>query len=72
MSDSVRAWYSEFQDERFTELTLWQELRRRQVFRLAGLNITGAWVVIQVADRVKLRGYLTIDAECTHGTESLQ
>jgi TolB-like protein len=28
----------------------WQELRRRRVFRLAGLYIVGAWLVIQVAD----------------------
>jgi TolB-like protein len=28
----------------------WQELRRRRVFRLAGLYVVGAWVVIQVAD----------------------
>ena len=31
-------------------MKLWQELRRRRVFRLAGLYIVGAWVVIQVAD----------------------
>jgi TolB-like protein/tetratricopeptide (TPR) repeat protein len=29
---------------------VWQELRRRRVFRLAGLYIVGAWLVIQVAD----------------------
>jgi TolB-like protein/tetratricopeptide (TPR) repeat protein len=28
----------------------WQELRRRRVFRLAGLYIFGAWALIQVAD----------------------
>lgn len=28
------------------------ELRRRQIFRLVGLYIVGAWVVIQVADIV--------------------
>jgi TolB-like protein/Tfp pilus assembly protein PilF len=28
----------------------WQELRRRKVFRTAGLYIVGAWLVIQVAD----------------------
>jgi TolB-like protein/Tfp pilus assembly protein PilF len=28
----------------------WQELRRRRVYRMAGLYIVGAWVVIQVAD----------------------
>jgi len=28
----------------------WQELRRRRVYRLAGLYIVGAWLVIQVAD----------------------
>ena len=31
-------------------MNLWQELRRRRVFRLAGLYIVGAWLVIQVAD----------------------
>lgn len=31
-------------------MKLWQELRRRRVFRLAGLYIVGAWLVIQVAD----------------------
>jgi len=31
-------------------MKFWQELRRRRVFRLAGLYIIGAWVVIQVAD----------------------
>lgn len=31
-------------------MKFWQELRRRRVFRLAGLYIVGAWVVIQVAD----------------------
>jgi TolB-like protein/Tfp pilus assembly protein PilF len=29
---------------------VWQELRRRRVFRLAGLYIFGAWALIQVAD----------------------
>jgi len=29
---------------------LWQELRRRKVFRTAGLYVVGAWLVIQVAD----------------------
>jgi len=29
---------------------LWHELRRRRVFRLAGLYVVGAWLVIQVAD----------------------
>jgi TolB-like protein/tetratricopeptide (TPR) repeat protein len=29
---------------------LWQELSRRRVYRLAGLYIIGAWLVIQVAD----------------------
>jgi TolB-like protein len=29
---------------------LWQELRRRRVFRTAGLYIVGAWLVVQVAD----------------------
>ena len=33
-----------------TKMTFWQELRRRRVFRLAGLYIIGMWVVIQVAD----------------------
>jgi TolB-like protein/Flp pilus assembly protein TadD len=31
-------------------LNFWQELRRRRVYRLAGLYIIGAWLVIQVAD----------------------
>ena len=31
-------------------MKFWQELRRRRVFRLAGLYIVGAWLVIQVAD----------------------
>ena len=31
-------------------MKFWQELRRRRVYRLAGLYILGAWVVIQVAD----------------------
>ena len=31
-------------------MKVWQELRRRRVFRLAGLYIVGAWLVIQVAD----------------------
>jgi len=29
---------------------VWQELRRRRVFRVAGLYVVGAWLVIQVAD----------------------
>lgn len=31
-------------------MSLFQELRRRRVFRLAALYIVGAWVVLQVAD----------------------
>jgi TolB-like protein len=31
-------------------MKFWQELRRRRVFRLAGLYIVGSWVIIQVAD----------------------
>lgn len=31
-------------------MRFWQELRRRRVFRLAGLYVVGAWLVIQVAD----------------------
>jgi len=31
-------------------VNFWQELRRRRVYRLAGLYIVGAWLVIQVAD----------------------
>ena len=31
-------------------VNLWQELRRRKVFRTAGLYVVGAWLVIQVAD----------------------
>lgn len=31
-------------------MKFWQEMRRRRVFRLAGLYIVGAWLVIQVAD----------------------
>ena len=29
-------------------MKLWQELRRRRLFRLAGIYIVGAWVAIQV------------------------
>lgn len=31
-------------------MKFWQELRRRRVYRLAGLYIVGAWLVIQVAE----------------------
>lgn len=31
-------------------MKVWRELRRRKVFRTAGLYIVGAWLVIQVAD----------------------
>jgi TolB-like protein/tetratricopeptide (TPR) repeat protein len=31
-------------------MNFWQELRRRRVYRMAGLYIVGAWVVIQVAE----------------------
>jgi TolB-like protein/Tfp pilus assembly protein PilF len=31
-------------------MKFWQELRRRRVFRMAGLYIVGAWLLIQVAD----------------------
>ena len=31
-------------------MKLLRELRRRQMFRLVGLYIVGAWLVIQVAD----------------------
>ena len=31
-------------------MKFWQELRRRRVFRLAGLYIVGAWLIIQVTD----------------------
>lgn len=31
-------------------MIIWQELRRRRVFRVAGMYIIGAWLVIQVAD----------------------
>jgi TolB-like protein len=31
-------------------MKFWQELRRRRVYRLAGLYIVGAWLIIQVAD----------------------
>ena len=30
-------------------MSLWQEGRRRRVFRLIGLYVVGAWLVIQVA-----------------------
>ncbi len=30
-------------------MNVWQELRRRRVFRLIGLYIVGAWLAIQVA-----------------------
>jgi len=33
-------------------MRFWQELRRRRVFRLAGLYVVGAWLVVQVADIV--------------------
>ena len=33
-------------------MKFWQELRRRRVFRLAGLYIVGAWLAVQVADIV--------------------
>lgn len=29
---------------------LWQELRRRRVYRMSGFYIVGAWLIIQVAD----------------------
>jgi TolB-like protein len=32
------------------QVKFWQELRRRRVFRLAGLYVVGAWLAIQVAD----------------------
>jgi hypothetical protein len=28
----------------------WQELRRRRVYRMSGLYVVGAWLIIQVAD----------------------
>ena len=31
-------------------MNFWKELRRRRVYRLAGLYIVGAWLIIQVAD----------------------
>ncbi len=31
-------------------MKFWQELRRRRVYRLAGLYIVGAWLVIQVVE----------------------
>jgi TolB-like protein/Flp pilus assembly protein TadD len=31
-------------------MNIWRELRRRQMFRLVGIYIVGAWLVIQVAD----------------------
>lgn len=31
-------------------MKVWQELRRRRVFRVAGLYVVGAWLVIQVGD----------------------
>jgi TolB-like protein/cytochrome c-type biogenesis protein CcmH/NrfG len=31
-------------------MNFWTELRRRRVYRLAGLYIVGAWLIIQVAD----------------------
>jgi TolB-like protein len=33
-------------------MRFWQELRRRRVYRLAGLYVVGAWLVVQVADIV--------------------
>jgi TolB-like protein len=33
-------------------MRFWQELRRRRVFRLAGLYVVGAWLVVQVGDIV--------------------
>ena len=33
-------------------MKFWQELRRRRVFRLAGLYVVGAWLVVQVGDVV--------------------
>ena len=33
-------------------MKFWQELRRRRVFRLAGLYVVGAWLVVQVGDIV--------------------
>ena len=31
-------------------MSIWQELRRRRVYRMAGFYVVGAWLVIQVAD----------------------
>jgi TolB-like protein/Flp pilus assembly protein TadD len=31
-------------------MRLWQDLRRRRIFRLVGIYVVGAWIVIQVAD----------------------
>ena len=33
-------------------MKIWQELRRRRVFRLTGLYVVGAWLIVQVADIV--------------------
>jgi hypothetical protein len=31
-------------------MSLFRELRRRRVFRLAGLYLIGAWLILQIAD----------------------
>ena len=31
-------------------MKIWQEMRRRRVYRTAGLYIVGSWLIIQVAD----------------------
>ena len=31
-------------------MKFWQDLRRRRIYRLVGLYVVGAWLVLQVAD----------------------
>ena len=31
-------------------MSIWQDLRRRRIYRLSGLYIVGAWLALQVAD----------------------
>jgi hypothetical protein len=54
---------------RIKYLSVGPNAEHEQVTQLISDHCDGAYIE---TNRVELRGYTTVDAECTHGTESLQ
>jgi hypothetical protein len=54
---------------RIKYLSIGPDTEHEQVTQLIFDHCDGAYIE---TNRVELRGYTTVDADCTHGTESLQ